>query len=170
MRVTFELDQRQDVSSLLGVDLRLEAKKWREKRSLEANRLLWACLGEIASALKTDDWSVYLMMLERYGVKTYGVFNPKAIDTVKASVRTYIDLGEIEVNGQKGHQLLICFGSSTYDTKQFSRLLDGVISEMEEMGLPTPAQEELDRALEEWEKNQSSKKQSVASSAEPKAS
>ena len=28
----------------------------KEKRSLSANGLLWSCLGEIASALRTDKW------------------------------------------------------------------------------------------------------------------
>jgi hypothetical protein len=38
------------------------------------------------------------------------------------------------------------------NTKEFSTLLDGVISEMEEMGIDTPEQRELDRAIENWGK------------------
>ena len=39
------------------------------------------------------------------------------------------------------------------NTKEFSVLLDGVISEMKEMGIPTPAEKDLDRALKEMEKH-----------------
>jgi hypothetical protein len=38
----------------------------REKRSKDANALLWACLGELAGALRSDKWTVYLQMLKRY--------------------------------------------------------------------------------------------------------
>ena len=61
-------------------------------------------------------------------------------------------IGEVDINGQKAVQMLCYFGSSTYDTKEFSRLLDGVISEMQEMGLETPTSEDMRRALEQWEK------------------
>ena len=48
--------------------------------------------------------------------------------------------------------MLCYFGSSTYDTKEFSVLLDGVISEMREIGLQPPPTEEMKRALETWQK------------------
>ena len=46
--------------------------------------------------------------------------------------------------------MLCYFGSSTYDTKEFSVLLDGVISEMREMGIQTPTSEEMERMKIEW--------------------
>jgi hypothetical protein len=49
--------------------------------------------------------------------------------------------------------MLCYFGSSTYDSKEFSILLNGVISEMEEMGLATPKSEEVERMLIQWEKS-----------------
>ena len=48
--------------------------------------------------------------------------------------------------------MLCYFGSSTLDSKEFSVLLDGVISEMKEMGLETPTSKEMQRAIERWEK------------------
>ena len=62
-------------------------------------------------------------------------------------------IGEIDVNGQKGVQMLCYFGSSNYNTKEFSVLLDGVVSEMKEMGIEAPASKEMRRALELWEKS-----------------
>jgi hypothetical protein len=66
--------------------------------------------------------------------------------------RYWIHNGLITVNGQKAVQMLCYFGSSTYDTKEFSTLLDGVISEMQEMGLEVPVTADMERALEMWEK------------------
>jgi hypothetical protein len=132
--------------------LDIEIKQHREGRSLNANALLWKCLGEIAGALRTDKWSLYLQMLKRYGEYTYICVPPKAVDMVKKQWRECEELGPISVNGREAVQMLCYYGSSTYDTAQFSRLLDGVIDEMKEMGLNPPTSEDMRRSLEEWER------------------
>ena len=58
----------------------------------------------------------------------------------------------IDINGKKAVQMLCYFGSSTYDTKEFTHLLDGIISEMKEMGLETPTTADMRRSLELWGK------------------
>ena len=132
--------------------LSIEIKKYSKKRSLNANNLLWACIGEIASVLRADKWDIYLQMLKRYGKYTYICVKPSVVDAVKAQWRECEVLGEMEVNGQKAVQMLCYFGSSTYTTQEFSVLLDGVISEMREMGLQPPPTEDMKRALETWQK------------------
>lgn len=152
MRVTFTLERRQDISALEEKDIRLKAVAWREKRSLDANGLLWSCLDKIAHSLNADKWDIYLMMLRRYGKFTYVVVPTGAVEQMQQMWRETEVVGEIEVNGRKATQVLCYFGSSTYDTSEFHKLLSGVISEMEEMGIPTPEQEETQRILNEWEK------------------
>lgn len=134
-------------------DRLFDLSEHKQKRSLNANALLWHCLGEIANALNTDKWEVYLQMLKRYGKYTYICVKPNVVDSVKKQWRECEVLGDIEINGQKAIQMLCYFGSSTYDSKEFSSLLNGVISEMEEMGLATPESEELERIMEQWAKN-----------------
>ena len=154
-RLTFEINEdiTGSVDSLSKCEkLTLKATKYRKKRSLGANALLWKCLGDIAQALRIDKWQVYLMMLKRYGKFTHIVVKENAVEAVKTQWRECEIVGEIPVNGQKAVQMLCYFGSSTLDTKEFSVLLDGVISEMKEMGLETPVSEDMKRALEMWEK------------------
>ena len=134
-------------------DRLFDLSEHKQKRSLNANALLWHCLGEIANALNTDKWEVYLQMLKRYGKYTYICVKPNVVDSVKKQWRECEVLGDIEINGQKAIQMLCYFGSSTYDSKEFSILLNGVISEMEEMGLATPESEEIERIMEQWAKN-----------------
>ena len=55
----------------------------REKRSLNANGLLWACISEIANKIGHDKWSVYLNMLKSYGQYTYVLCKPHAVAKVK---------------------------------------------------------------------------------------
>lgn len=141
------------IEKYVDKDLDVELKIHREKRSLNANRLLWDCLGEIAVALRTDKWNVYLMMLKRYGKYTYICVKPNVVKSVKAQWRECEEIGEININGEKAVQLLCYFGSSTYDSKEFSVLLDGVISEMKEMGLKTPSEREFDMVIESWKKS-----------------
>ena len=127
----------------------------KEKRSNNANRLLWECLGELAVALKSDKWSVYLLMLKRYGKYTYICIKPEAVEQMKKQWRESEVIDEdFNLNGQKAVQMLCYYGSSTYNTQEFSHLLDGVISEMQEMGIPTPAEKDLERAIAQWEKMQ----------------
>ena len=146
-----ELDNLKDCEKLT-----IEVKKYREKRSLNANGLLWHCLGEIASSMNppADKWDIYLQMLKRYGKYTYICVKPSVVDAMKAQWRESEVIGEIDINGQTAVQMLCYFGSSLYNTKEFSVLLDGVISEMKEMGLETPPTEEMRRVLEQWERNQ----------------
>ena len=135
-------------------DILFEIKEHKEKRSLNANNLMWHCLDQIAKAMipPQDKWDVYLMMLKRYGKFTYICVKPNVVDAMKKQWRESEVIGHVDINGQDSVQMLCYFGSHTYDTKEFSVLLDGIISEMAEMGLKTPREEELERALERWEK------------------
>lgn len=135
-------------------DKLFDVKEHKDKRSNNANRLLWVCLGRIAKALKTDSWSVYMQMLKRYGTFTYICVKPSAVEGVKRQWRECEEIGELTIKGKKAIQLLCYYGSSTYNTQEFSEFLESVMSEMEEMNIPTPREEEVERALKQWEDNQ----------------
>ncbi len=158
MNITLSINERsalQEIDSIKDCEkLSIKAVKYREKRSLDANALLWVCLGRIAEAMTppADKWDIYLQMLKRYGKYTYICVKEHVVEAVKAQWRECEVIGEVDINGQKAVQMLCYFGSSTYNTKEFSVLLDGVISEMKEMGIQAPASEEMRRALELWEK------------------
>ena len=111
-------------------DILFEIKEHKEKRSNNANRLLWHCLDQIAKAMipPADKWDVYLMMLKRYGKFTYICVKPNVVDAMKKQWRESEVIGHVDINGQDSVQMLCYFGSHTYDTKEFSVLLDGIIS------------------------------------------
>lgn len=142
-----------DLETLQGCDaLDITARRHREKRSRDANAMLWECIGRIASSLGADKWDIYLQMLKRYGTYTYVCVKPSAVEMLKRQWRECEELGEIDIHGQKAVQMLCYYGSSTYDSKQFSVLLDGVISEMKEMGIETPMPKRVQKSIEEWGK------------------
>lgn len=155
MVIAFECDvvPPQSIQEMGSHTLDVTAKRHRQKRSLNANALLWKCIGDIAHALPADKWEIYLQMLRRYGEYTYVCVKPSAVEMLKKQWRECEEFGEITINGEKAVQMLCYYGSSTYNTKQFSRLLDGVIGEMAQMDLETPTDEQLRRSIEQWEKD-----------------
>ena len=154
-QITFSINENGAVNEINNIKdcqkLSIKAVKYRERRSLDANALLWLCLGRIAESLRIDKWEVYLQMLKRYGKFTYICVKPNVVDAMKAQWRECEVIGNVDINGKEAVQMLCYFGSSTYNTKEFSVLLDGVISEMKEMGIETPTSEDMRIALERWD-------------------
>ena len=74
----------------------------------------------------------------------------KAITDFAKEWRTFVDLGEINVNGTKGHQLECYFGSSTFDSKEMSVFLDGIISECIECKIDVKTPNEIKELKELW--------------------
>lgn len=165
--LTLEVDSHVDLKELEG-DLRITTKKWREKRSKDANALFWACVGEIAAVLHEDKWEVYLGLLKSYGRFSYVIVPEGAVGRMKEMWRETEVVGDIDVNGRKAVQMLCYYGSSTYDSLEMSNLINGTMQEMDSLEIPRPDGGEIRRALAEWKKIQSSRQAKVASSAEVK--
>ncbi len=151
-RVTFE--SMEDISKQLETVtdklLTITTKLFRQKRSRDANSYSWVLMQKIAETIKSDKGSVYLDMLGRYGVFTHIIVRPGVVDRVMSEWRTVKNLGEVTVSGQTGIQLQCYFGSSTYDTKEMSVFIEGIVSECHELGIETATPEELERMKKEW--------------------
>ena len=141
-------------SQFKGKELNVEIKRFRNKRSLNANGMFWAILYEIAVVMNLSRDEVYLNLLRDYGVYTHVICKPNMVDRIKAEWRYCEVIDEKEINGQKGVQILCYFGTSTYDTKEFSRILDGAIklAEQLEIRLLYDRQAIIDAWAEENEK------------------
>ena len=124
----------------------VEIKLHRDKRSLNANSYLWKLCSEIASTINSDKDSVYLLMLKRYGISDLvPISNQVPIDD-------YIKYYDIEYKTDKYTWYKIYKGSSKYDTKEMSVLLNGIVSECKEKGIPTKEDLEIERMVKEWER------------------
>ena len=126
----------------------------RETRSKNANSALWHLIGEMSIKLRTTKEELYRELLKRYGVYTHLVAKREAVENLKKLWNgAVVELGEIPMrHDQVGVQLQVYYGSSTYDTQQFSRLLDGTISEAEEMGIYLISAKDRDLLLDNWSK------------------
>lgn len=161
LRVTLSIskDDKERCISLLNEMskdklMNIEIKPFRQKRSLDANAMLWACLGDMSRKLSVDSWELYKQELQKYGKFDYAIIRRKAVGSFMKEWRTAREIGEIEIHGEKAVQLQCFYGSSTYDSKEFSDLLNGVIADMKDLGLEPPPSREIERSLKAWEKQQ----------------
>lgn len=124
--------------------------KHREKRSLNANAYLWKLVTEIGNILNKSKEEVYLQMLIDYG-QSEMVSILSEID-VKSYFKYYKLAGTSILNGKEFNHYKIYKGSSEYDTKEMSILLNGVVQEAKNLGIKTKDDIEVERLVEEWEK------------------
>jgi hypothetical protein len=120
-------------------DKQYEVKEHHEKRSLDANAYYWKLLTELAGKLHTSKTELHNIMLQRYG-QPYIDGNGKI---VSITVRADVDMTRIEGHWEPyssndtwaAYRMLR--GSHTYNTKEMSQLIDGLVSECKECGIET---------------------------------
>ena len=138
--------------------LNISAKKYRKKRSLDANAYCWVIMTQIANHpdVKSSKEEVYEEMLQKYGY-LYQDEN----GYIPVTVKTGVDMSKIvghwkfyKSNGKFDSYLMIK-GSSEYNTAEMSHFIDMVVQEAKELGIETLTPDELERMKATW-RNQSS--------------
>lgn len=130
-RVTLELDAdfREEYDKLHDKPVEVIIKRYREKRSLDANAYLWALVTKIANALRESKEDIYFDMLKRYGQGGAVSVEQKYAEDFKRSYKYHEILGESQLNGKTFEHFRFWVGSSEYDTEEMSILIDGVVYE-----------------------------------------
>ena len=128
----------------------VKINKHREKRSLNANAYLWKLVTEIGNILNKSKEEVYLQMLIDYGQSE--MISILSEINVKGYFKYYKLAGTSILNGKEFNHYKIYKGSSEYDTKEMSILLNGVVQEAKNLGIKTKDDIELERLVEEWER------------------
>ena len=123
-------------------------KEYKEKRSLDANRYAWALMNEIANVLRTSKEEVYVEMLRRYGQSD--VVSVISDIDVRPYFKYYEEIGRAKLQGKDFTHYRIFKGSSEYDSREMSILIDGIVSEAKEMGIETMTPEEIAKLKEMW--------------------
>lgn len=138
-----------------GLKLNLKITKYRAKRSLDANAYMWVLISELQEVISRPKEEIYKDLIKEIGV--YEVVPIKDIAVEKfCDAWSQNGLGwitETTKSKLEGYtNVLAYYGSSTYDTKQMTRLIDLVIQECNQYGIETRSQEELESMLKEWDK------------------
>lgn len=125
-----------------------EIERKRKKRSLDANALCWKLCTEIANVLRADKDSVYIDMLKRYGQSD--IVSVISTVNVKGYFKYFDEWGKGTVNGKEFTHYKVYKGSSEYDTREMSILLDGIIDEAKTLDIDVLSERERTLLLQEW--------------------
>ena len=127
----------------------IEIKEYREKRSLDANAYCWVLIANIADAVVKSKEDVYFDMLKAYG--QCGVIKvPNAMTENFKRAYKYHEEHE-KLTDEKAVYFRFYVGSSNYDTKEMSGLIEGIIHEAQQLDIETKTPYEIERIMNTWE-------------------
>lgn len=149
LEIEIDSDIREEYDKLKDKEkLRIRIVQYRKKRSLDANAYYWTLLTKFADVIGLSNPEAHNMMLRGYGQSE--IFDGKAVyvtipDTEEAEKKvnnatdyhlaptSQVRMGNDDVL-YRTYRLLR--GSRTYDTKEMSRLIDGLVTCCKEAGIP----------------------------------
>lgn len=125
-----------------------EIKEYKHKRSRNANNYAWKIITQIANALRMSKEEVYLDMLKHYGQSE--LISVLSDIDISGYFKYYEKAGTSELNGKQFTHYKIFKGSSEYDTREMSILIDGIVQEATNLDIPTLTPNEIERLKSEW--------------------
>ena len=132
--ITLEVEEEPRLyDELKDKELSIDIKKFKKKRSLDANAYCWVLMIQRYSEFdKDDDGYITVTMLSRIPIDKLG--------------------GHWREIGQRNEftSYMRLVGSSEMDSEQMAHFLDGVVSEAKELGIETETPEELERMASLW--------------------
>lgn len=148
-------DCRKIFDDLHSCEVEVTIKKSRKKRSLDANNYLWVLLDKLADVLGRTKEDIYIDYIKRFGIfKDYELTE----DEAKTFRVVWENMGtgwptEVVDFTQDGEKYIVraYYGSSRYNTKQMSRLIDAVIEDCKELEIETLPPYKIAALLEAWD-------------------
>lgn len=127
----------------------------KEKRSKDANALCWALCTQIAEALRAEKEQIYrdaITQMTVYKDFTLTESEAETFETAWHKLGTGWVTEQVDYDADGEHVIIRAYyGSSTYNTKQMSRLIDILMEDAKAVGIITPEEERIRSLLREWE-------------------
>lgn len=136
-------------------DFELSIGKVKRQRSNDANRYFWELVGKLSEKVNVPPEDIYRTYIKDVG-GNYEVL-PIRDDAVETWLKNWRNRGigwQCEIIGEsklRGYTNVICYyGSSTYNSKQFSRLIELCIADCKAQGIETMTPAELSAMMENY--------------------
>lgn len=135
-------------------DKQFEIKEYRQKRSLDSNAYCWVLLGKLQDKLHIPKEEIYRDLIKNIG--SYEVI-PVKNEAVERFIQAWKHNGigwvcETTKSKLEGFtNVLAYYGSSTYNTKEMSRLIELIVQECKQLNIETKSKSEIDSLLKQWE-------------------
>lgn len=144
-----EITKRADLAAARPCLLKIEPET--KKRTLTANGYYWTLIDKLAGSVGASKKDIHRQMLARYGETDTDAHGRPLLFRMAEDINPE-ELADIYVDAIDHDDGFITYrvlkGSSKMDTKAFSILLDGVISEAREMGIEVLSDEQLQQISE----------------------
>ena len=139
----------------IGKAYAAELSEVKNRRSLDANAYCWVLIGALSEALGRPRDEIYRHYVREIGVNTVVCVKSDAADEMqeawcKHGIGWVTDAFQSKLSGCTN--VVLYYGSSCYDTKQMSRLIDLIVEDCKEQGIETATPAELTLLKEEWGK------------------
>lgn len=130
-------------------------KEHKKKRSLDANAYAWVLIGKLAEAMRLSPTEVYVEAIQNIG-GNYEVIpiREEAVDKFTEVWKKQglgwpcVDMGPSKIQGYRN--LRAYYGSSTYDTRQMSLLIEALIQDCKALDIETLSEEKLSAMMGGW--------------------
>lgn len=137
--------------------LDIDIKKYRKKRSLDANAYCWVLCDKIAKEISKDGTITTKEEIYKDAIKNIGTFEPmiveeKAFENFKR-IWEKQGLGFLiqEVTRKDKCVKVHCYyGSSTYDSKEMSLLIELLVEEAKQLNIEVKTEQEIESLLKMW--------------------
>ena len=136
-----------------------DVKQFRKKRSLDANAYAWVLMDKLAEKTGIAKETIYRALVRDIGGNSTTICaQNKTVDKLRENWQAnglgwITDTLESKIDGCTN--VVLYYGSSTYDTAQMSRLINLLVQECEAQGIDTKTPAELAALMEEYEKHHS---------------
>lgn len=135
-------------------ELNIDIKKYRAKRSLDANAYFWVLVDKLAQVTGYNKTDIYQNAIKEIGgVSEVICVRNKAVDKLRESwsqngLGWQTDTLPSKIDGCMN--VILYYGSSTYDSKQMSMLIDNIVQDCIAVGIETLPPVELEKLKANW--------------------
>lgn len=150
LKITFYINQQlDDFEEIENVELLdIEAKKHRNKRSLDANAYAWKIITEMADSLRRNKDEIYQDKLFEYGQVM--IVPTKKGEKPDGFFKYYRFFQDGVLNGKECDWYKVAKGSSDFDSREMGIFIDGVVQDAKELGIVTDTPEQIAMYKEAW--------------------
>ena len=150
-RLTIEINERNALltgfDELHGQEVAVDVKRYSPRRSLDANAFYWLLCGKLAEKTGVGMAEIYQSHVRNIG-GNYEVYCGKT-EAVEKLIKAWEKNGlgwiaETTPSKLEGcTNAILYYGSSTYDSRQMSRLIDQMVQDCKEQGIQTETPAEI---------------------------
>ena len=131
-----------------------EVREYRKKRSLDANAYFWVLCDKLAEATNQPKEAVYRESIRNIGgnstiVRVSTVAADKLRENWHKNGLGWVS-DELPCRFLGYTNVVLYYGSSTYDTAQMSRLIDNIVQDCRAVGIETLPPEKLEALKDAW--------------------